>query len=206
MKRFLLAGVALALAGGMVVGGPAPVYARGGGGGWHGGDGGGRMGGGWHGGGGRWRNVDGWRGGGWSGRGWGWGWGGGYPMWGWGGWGYPYGWGWGWGGYGLGVGTGMAIGAAAVAASRQAAPGIYNGTSGSGPEDDSVYDAELNSLYSEMQQQQQSAPPSALVPSGGSAGLAGARGTTMPATPMQNAHTCPKGQVYNDLTENCDQS
>ncbi|MCW4592865.1 hypothetical protein [Gluconacetobacter entanii] len=190
MKRFLLAGVVLALAGGMIVGGPVPADARGGGGGgggfrgggggggWHGG------GGGWHGGGGRWRNVDGWRGGGWSGRG------------------------WGWGGYGLGMGLGMGAAAAAVAASHQAAPGIYNGTSGSGPEDDSVYDAELNSLYSEMQQQQQqqSAPASAPAPAGGGSGPARALvpGTTTPAAPMQQTHTCPRGQVYNDLTESCD--
>ncbi|WP_206059764.1 hypothetical protein [Novacetimonas cocois] len=216
MKRFLLGGIALIVAGSMIGGEPVQAYAHGGGGGFggggfHGGGGGGGFrgggggfrGGGWHGGGGRWRNVDGWRGGGWGGRGWGWGWGGGYPIWGWGGWGYPYGWGWGWGGYGLGLGLGMgaAMGAAAAASSYQAAPGIYNGNSGSGPEDDSVYDAELNSLLSDAPPQQQGAP----VPPNGTGGQpAGAQGGLVPSAPMQKSHVCPKGQVYNDLTESCD--
>lgn len=175
----------------------AEPHGGGGGGGFHGGggrdgggwrDGGGRGDGGWHGGGGR---------GGWRGGGWGWGgWSGGYypyyPVYG--GWGYPWGgwgwgggcggWGWGWGGYAMGP----AMGAAAASASYRAAPEIYNGTGNNAPEDDSVYDRDLSTLLTD-----QTAPPQQGQPATG-------QSTPPPGKPV----ACPRGQVYNTLTESCD--
>ncbi|WP_239648270.1 hypothetical protein [Komagataeibacter europaeus] len=177
--------------------GPAAHAEPHGGGGFHGG-GGGRGGGGWHGGGGRgygggWHDEG--RGGGrWRGGGWGWGgWGGGYypyyPVYG--GWGYPWGewgwgggWGWGWGGYAMAP----AMGAAAAGASYQAAPEIYNGTGNNAPEDDSVYDKDLSTLVTD-----QTAPP-----------RQGQQPASGQAAPASRPVTCPRGQVYNTLTESCD--
>ncbi|MCK9820096.1 hypothetical protein [Komagataeibacter oboediens] len=172
----------------------AEPHGGGGGGGFHGGGGGfggGRGGDGWHGGGrggGDWRGGG--RGGGWRGGGWGWGgWSGGYyPAYV--GWGYPWGgwggWGWGWGGYGMGYGMGAAMGAAAAGASYQAAPEIYNGTGNNAPEDDSVYDKDLSTLLTDQTAPAQQGQP--------------ATGQSAPARSV----TCPKGQVYNTLTESCD--
>ncbi|GAB6967423.1 hypothetical protein JCM25156A_14600 [Komagataeibacter kakiaceti JCM 25156] len=150
-----------------------PHGGPGGGGGW---GGGGPRGGGWHGGGGPgWRGGGGRWGGGWRPVRWGggWGWGGYYP--GYMGWGYPWGgwggWGWGW----AGAAMGASMGAAVAGASYQAAPEIYNATGNTAPEDDTIYDRDLSTLFATPQ-----------------------------APPPQPPKSCPGGQVYNDLTESCD--
>ncbi|RFD18444.1 hypothetical protein DY926_16630, partial [Komagataeibacter melaceti] len=91
----------------------------------------------------------------------------------WGGWG---GWGWGW----AGAAMGASMGAAVAGASYQAAPEIYNATGNAAPEDDTVYDKDLSTLFAP----QQPAAPQVQSP--------------------QPPRSCPSGQVYNDLTENCD--
>ncbi|MBV1829609.1 hypothetical protein KUA08_03105, partial [Komagataeibacter melomenusus] len=108
----------------------------------------------------------------------------GYPMGGWG-WGWGGGWGgWGWPGY---YGAGAAMGAAAASASYRAAPEVYNGTGNNAPEDDSVYDKDLSTLLAPAPAQPQPGP----------------QGNGQPA-PQRPPASCPKGQVYNDLTESCD--
>ncbi|NPC67713.1 hypothetical protein HNW77_15270, partial [Komagataeibacter sp. AV436] len=92
--------------------------------------------------------------------------------------------GWGWPGY---YGAGAAMGAAAASASYRAAPEVYNGTGNNAPEDDSVYDKDLSTLLAPAPAQPQPGP----------------QGNGQPA-PQRPPASCPKGQVYNDLTESCD--
>ena len=94
----------------------------------------------------------------------------------------PRGGGGGWPGY---YGAGAAMGAAAASASYRAAPEVYNATGNNAPEDDSVYDKDLSTLLAPAQPQP------------------GPQGNGQPA-PQRPPASCPKGQVYNDLTESCD--